>query len=233
MSSTWKKKRILASLLVASAWPLAAGRGANSDGWRIEVVEAAATGKFSSMKIDTAGNVHLIFVLDDGGYAMKYAFWDRRIQKWFVMPVDESVGMCALTLDSKQRPQISYADYGSGFGTKLRHAWWDGASWRKEAIRLDSEIIAYYNSIAMDAQDHPSLSFYEYRGPKDSDISIRLRNVLWNGTRWEVRTVDPDGGSGKFNSMAADSKGRLHLAYANVGAGDMRYALWDGKSWTR
>jgi hypothetical protein len=56
---------------------------------------------------------------------------------------------------------------------------------------------------------------------------------MWNGGYWELRTVDSDEGSGKFNAMAADSQGHLHLAYANVsaGTGGMRYALWNGKSW--
>lgn len=141
--------------------------------------------------------------------------------------------MCSLALDSKQRPHISYADYGSGYGAKLRHAYWNGSTWQNQAIPLDSEIIAYYNSIAFDLNDNPSLTFYEYRGAKDSEFEIRLRNVMLNGNVWEVRTVDPEQGSGKFNAMAADSQGHLHIAYANVSAGDMRYAYWDGKAWTR
>src|SRR5262249_28528878 len=35
------------------------------------------------------------------------------------------------------------------------------------------------------------------------------------------------------NSIAVDSKGHLHLAYANVGASTegLRYAFWDGAAW--
>ena len=56
---------------------------------------------------------------------------------------------------------------------------------------------------------------------------------MWNGEYWEVRTVDSTEGSGKFNSLAADSQGRLRLAYANVGAltASARLATWDGKKW--
>src|SRR5437868_10527518 len=96
---------------------------------------------------------------------------------------------------------------------------------------LNAEIVAYDDSIILDSNDHPAISFYEYRGPKDSGLSIRMRTVSWNGTNWEARTIDSDQGSGKFNAMAVDSQGHIHLAYANVTEGSMRYAYWDGKSW--
>ncbi len=222
-----------AALLGVAAWLMVAVPAATAANWQIDVVDTGAVGKYSSMKIDTDGNVHVAYVLDDGVFELKYAFWDRHIQKWFTMIVDAGAVMCSLALDSKQRPHISYADYGTGVGAKLRHAFWNGTAWQKEAIRLDSEIIGYYNSITFDREDNPSLTFYEYRGPKDSDIAVRLRNVMWNGKFWVVRTVDPAGGSGKFNAMASDAEGHEHLAYANVAEGDMRYAYWDGEEWTR
>jgi len=222
-----------ATLLLFAAWAIAAAHTAAAATWQIESVDNGAVAKFSSMRIDKDGNVHVAYVLQDGTFELKYAFWDRRLQKWFTMIVDKSVGMCSLALDSKQHPYISYADYGSGVGAQLRRAYWDGVSWQKEAIQLDSEVIAYYNSITFDHDDNPSITFYEYRGPKDSDISVRLRNVMWNGKFWEVRTVDPSGQSGKFNAMVSDAQGRQHIAYANVGAGDLRYAQWDGREWTR
>ena len=199
--------------------------------WQVEAVDTTGMGKYSSMQIDRDGNIHLAYVIDDGGHALKYACWDKRIRKWFTMLVANESGMCSLALDSKQHPHISFADYGSGFGAKLHHAYWDGSQWQERPIRLDSEIVAYYNSIAFDQNDNPSISFYEYRGPKDSEFAIRLRVVMYNGKYWEVRTVDGDGGSGKFNSMAADAKGGLHIGYGNVSAGDMRYAYWNGSSW--
>jgi len=222
-----------ATLLLSAAWAIAAAHTATAATWQIESVDNGAVAKFSSMRIDKDGNVHVAYVLDDGVFELKYAFWDRHLQKWFTMLVTQSSGMCALALDSKQHPHISYADYGTGIGCKLRHAYWDGASWQIEAIQLDSEVIGYYNSITFDRDDNPSLSFYEYRGPKESEIAVRLRNVMWNGKYWAVRTVDPTGGSGKFNAMASDAQGHQHLAYCNVGDGDLRYAYWNGQDWTR
>lgn len=203
---------------------------AEADNWQIETVDESGTAWNSSMKFDKDGNAHVCYLLA-GGVALKYAFWEHSLKRWFTMVVAESSNGCALALDSKQQPHISYNDYGTAIGAKLRYAHWDGTSWKKQVIPLNSETIASYTSIALDANDNPSISFYEYRGPKDTDIKIRLRNVMWNGKYWEVRTVDPDEGSGKINSMIADSLGHFHLGYAEVTTGEMRYAYWNGKSW--
>lgn len=202
--------------------------------WKIETLDGGGPGQYTSMKIDTNGNVHLVYVIDDGRtLPLRYAFWDRRVKQWFKMTIAEHASFCSLALDSKQRPHVSYADPGTMSGAKLRYAYWDGKAWIKQAIPLLSEIIGYYTSIALDANDRPTISFYEYRGPVGSDLKIRLRHATWTGKYWQVRTVDAQEGSGKFNSLAIAKEGVMHLAYANVSAmtASMRYAYWDGNSW--
>lgn len=201
--------------------------------WEREVVDPTGIGTSSSMKIDRNGNVHLAYVIDGANHNLKYGFWDHTIKRWFIMQVDQNSGPCSLTLDSKQNPHIAYVDFGTASGSKLRHASWDGKTWTRQMIPLSSDVIAYFNSIVLDEHDYPSISFYEYRGPRGTDLLDRMRTVTWNGNTWEVRTVDSDNQSGKFNSMAADSKGNIHLAYANVAAmtAGLRYAEWDGKAW--
>lgn len=218
---------LLAAVLLA-----AEARGART--WTVEAIDTAGAGRYSSMKIDKDGNVHVAYVLNDNHrYPLKYAIWDSKVKRWFTMPVAEGSGACSLTLDSRQRPHISWTDAGSASGSKLHHAYWNGTAWKTQTIPLNSDIIAYYNSIVVDQNDRPSISFYEYRGPKDTNVKIRLRNVMFNGEYWEVRTIDSDEGSGKFNSSAADSKGGIHVAYANVSAvtDGLRYAFWNGKTW--
>ena len=207
---------------------LAAAGSANT--WQIELVDQSGPGRFSSLKIDQTGNVHIAYIVDDDYHTLKYAFWDHSNKRWFTMALAAGASFCDLALDSKQRPHISYADYGTGSGAKLRHAYWDGAEWQNRVVPLNSDVIGYYTSIVLDANDNPTISFYEYRGPKGTEIAVRMRTVTWNGKYWEVHTVDGDNQSGKFNSMAIDSQGHRHLAYANVSAmiGGVRYAFWDG-----
>ena len=203
--------------------------------WQIERVDESGVGRFSSLKIDTKGNAHLAYVTDDGTDSLKYAFWDHTVKRWFVMTVAHGASFSSLALDSHGRPHISYADAGMGSGAKLRHAFWDGAKWQIQAIPLNSDIIGYYTSIGLDSHDNPAISFYEYRGPRGTDLAVRLRIVKWNGKIWELRTLDGDNQSGKFNSLAIDSGDHIHVAYANVNAAEMgagiRYAYWNGGTW--
>jgi hypothetical protein len=228
------EKEMVRLSAIAVALLLCGAASSQAGDWQIQSVDNSGPGRSSSLKIDSLGNAHLAFTVEDGNRnPLKYGIWDRGVKRWFVMPVDEGVSTCSLVLDSKQRPHIAYVDFGTGTGAKLRYAHWDGTTWKKQAIPLNSDVIAYYNSIVLDAEDRPSISFYEYRGPKDTEIRIRLRVVTWTGEYWRVGTVDGQEGSGKFNAMAMDAQGRIHLAYANVSAGTagMRYAYWNGKSW--
>jgi len=201
--------------------------------WQIETLDTTAAGRFSSLKIDKEGNGHVAYVADDGQATLKYAFWDHLLRHWFTMVIAPHATCSALVLDSKQHPHISYADYGNVRGTKVRYAYWDGNSWRKQAIPVNAEIIAFYTSIVLDQNDQPTISYYEYEGPAGSTFVIRLRTVSWNGKYWEGRTADPTPGSGKFNYMAIDSAGNPHIAYAVVrdDHAGLRYTSWDGHSW--
>jgi hypothetical protein len=200
--------------------------------WQIETVDSGGTGRYSSLRIDKDGNAHVSYVVEEAGHQLRYGFWDHLLKKWFTMPVDKNASFCSLTLDSKQRPHISYADAGTASGSRLKYAYWDGSQWKRTAVPLNSDIIAFYTSIVLDAADRPSISFYEYRGARGTGFINRLRVVSWASGLWEVRTIDGESGSGKYNVLAIDPRGHLRLAYANViAAPGARLATWDGTAW--
>jgi hypothetical protein len=193
--------------------------------WTVEVVPDVPGGKFSSMKIDSYGNAHVAHGDHDG--TLHYSFWDRRLDKWFSTDLTKGGGaFCSLALDSKQHPHISFPA-GSG----VMHLYWDGAKWQQQFADVHARTINYYTSIALDANDRPIISFYEEFGP--GDFSIRLRLLIWNGSYWNLETVDSDPGSGKFNSLALNSRGYPEIAYANVKYENfsLRYARWNGHNW--
>jgi hypothetical protein len=201
--------------------------------WNIESVDTTGVGRYSSLQIDKDGNAHLIYVIEEAGNQLRYGFWDHLRKKWFTMAVDVNASFSSLALDSKQRPHISYADFGTDSGSRLRYAYWDGLKWNRRAVPLDSDCIAYYTAIALDTADKPYISFYEYRGAKGTEFVLRLRAVSWTGEHWEVRTIDGTTSSGKFNAIAFDPQGRVRLGYANVNAltAGVRMATWDGNEW--
>jgi hypothetical protein len=209
-------------LLLASSY----GTAVNAADWRGDVVDPSG-GMFSSMKFDVYGNAHVSY-LDPLGNQLRYGFWDHILRKWFTTTLDRSAGFCSLALDSYQRPHISYQDYGGG----LMYARWDGASWQKQKISIRAKEIGFYTSIALDQNDHPSIGFYEIDDAEGSRVA-RLRTVTWNGKFWALTTVDSTLGTGKFNSIAVDSQGHPHIAYATVNYenASLRYAYWNGESW--
>ena len=216
----WNPIRVLLACLLVLA-PASAGT------WETATVDGATGGSYSSLKIDTFGNAHVVYVTDDG--VLQYSFWDHRLKKWFTANLDQATGFCTIVLDSKQRPHIAYPQFG-----KLMYAHWDGSAWQKQVIPVSSQQTTFFTSIALDAQDNPSIVYYENFTPSGDNI-IRLRIVTRKENFWELVTIDQARGSGKFNSIATDSLGRLHVAYCNVqyeNAG-LRYAFWDGTQWNR
>jgi hypothetical protein len=201
--------------------------------WTIETVDTAGAGRYTSLRIDQSGNVHVAYVPEIDGHPLRYAFWDHSIKKWFTTTVTGNASFCSLVLDSKQYPHISYATFGTGLGASLHHAFWNGSAWQIVPIVVQKgAVVAYYTSLALDASDNPVFSFYDYADPTNT-FRLRLRSVFWMGSYWQAVTADPQGGSGKFNSIALDSKGHPHIAYANVKyeSSSLRYASWDGKAW--
>ena len=207
-----------AALLLASLVPAAE--------WQVGTVEGSIGGKYSALRIDKFGNAHVSYCSVSQGM-LGYGFWDKNLKRWFTSTVGRCSGFTAMVLDSKQRPHISYPD-GSG---NVNHSYWDGTAWQKQTVELHAVIINYYTSIAVDSNDYPSISYYEEHGA--GDYAGRLRVVTWNGKFWEARTVDSDIGSGKYNSMAIDSKGYPRIAYGNTEymQASLRYAQWNGHSW--
>ena len=196
--------------------------------WQIGVIDPGIGGEYSSLRLDKYGNAHVAYV-DSVNANLKYAFWDHSLDKWFITTVDRSQGFCSLVLDSHQYPHISYLDYGTG---GIKYAYWNGTTWQKQRIQIVAKEILFYTSIALAPGNLPHITYYEYFGP-DGDQELHLRDVSWDGGQWEVRTVDATPGSGKFNSIAADNSGTLHVAYGNVKYenASLRYATWNGRSW--
>ena len=198
--------------------------------WEYGTIDSSGVGRYSSLKFDRDGNAHVAYVID-GQNTLKYGFWDHKLKRWFIMVIDGRATHCALALDSKQRPHISYVDYGSAKEARLRYAYWNGSAWTKKFVPL-ADGAAFYTSIALDRNDKPHISFYDYLAP-DNEFVLRLRITTWNDTYWEVRTADDQDGSGKFNSLAVDSAGNPQVAYANVKDPNqgLRYARWTGSAW--
>ena len=80
-----------------------------------------------------------------------------------------------------------------------------------------------YISLALDSNNHPHMSFV------DRDEYI-LKYGYWNGTAWQIETVDYEYKAGLQSSIAIDSKNHPHISYINSGSG-IKYARFNGMTW--
>jgi hypothetical protein len=217
-------KTKLTLIMLALVLPVSAIAGE----WKIGVVDSGIGGQYSSLRLDKWGNAHVVY-LDDNRAVLKYAFWDVSLNKWFTTSIDRSQGFCSMVLDSDQHPHVSYQGYGDG---QLKYARWTGTTWEKQGIPIRAKNISFYTSIALAAGNRPSITYYEYENA-GGEQELHLRDVTLNGSQWELRTVDPAPGSGKFNFIVSDSHGTLHVAYGNVKYenASLRYASWNGSAW--
>ena len=85
-----------------------------------------------------------------------------------------------------------------------------------------------YCSISLDTDGRPHISYLDPTKPTD----YVLRHAFFDGRKWHKEIVD-SGDVGWWNSIALDSQNRIHIAYQDAGPPwQLRYALFDGTSWT-
>ncbi len=196
--------------------------------WQIDVVDGGAgknVGKFTSLTVDQDGNLHVGYY-DETRQALRYGFRGAATAKWYTMEVDASGGYESLAVDADGRPHFAYAAPNE---TGLRYAWWDGKNWNKQT--LDNERIDFFNCIRIGPDGQPRISYY-HRLHRDGSFALHLKYAHFDGKTWYTETVDSRSATGKFNSLALDSKGLPYISYSDVDAGDLRYTRWDGSEWS-
>ena len=211
----------LALALALPAWSQSA--------WQTEVVDDGGgtqdVGRSASLAIDHRGNIHIAYY-NKSRDALWYAFRAKDDKRWSKMAVEFHTGSyLSLAVDSQGRPHISCVDK---WEDGLHYDYWDGKSWHGQII--DPTRVDYYNSLALDANDHPRISYYLYHN-QEGHYALHLKYAFFDGQKWFIQTVDRHAGTGKFNSLAVDRAGNPHIAYTNVGAGDLVYAHWNGSQW--
>jgi hypothetical protein len=84
--------------------------------------------------------------------------------------------------------------------------------------------VGKYSSLALDSAGNPHISYYD-------NSNYDLKYAAWNGSSWDIETVDSAVDVGAFTSLALDSSSRPHISYRDNTNYDLKYAAWNGSSW--
>ena len=198
--------------------------------WFNMMVDNKGVGAFNSLAVDSQGHPHITWISpkEDG---LHYAYYDGK--NWHAQIVDSSRidYFNSIQLDSHDHPRISYYLYHSASGTNLLHlkyAYFDGNQWYIQTVdrRFDT---GKFNSLALDAAGNPHIA-YTHVGLGD------LLYAYWDGKSWKFSDADSRRKHNSYvgigNSIAVDSKGNPHIAYFDASRETVKYAYWDGKTWT-
>jgi len=191
--------------------------------WHHEVIttQNIATGHPTSIKIDQAGHIHVLFVT--GIVSLYYAYYDGT--SWSIEKIDSNNTfdlVADLAIDTANRPHIVYTDGKMYESFYLMYAYKDGDTWRKNTItsgsgwRLPNE--AFGVSIALDSQNRPYVSMG----------GNTLMYAYINCNRWETHIID---NHTTINTVITiDNHDQPHIAY--LSQKKVKYIRYNGQQWS-
>ncbi len=194
----------------------------NGTTWDIQTVDASAgVGAYASLALGSDDTPHISYY-DAVRGALKYA--TRIGGTWYIQTVD------SLPRANMSAAALQDLDPTQPLAGPAEQRAWSQANLNTVIASEDSvqtettEGIGRYSSIAVDAFNHPSISYYD---AKNGD----LKYAHWTGSAWDIQTVDSDYNVGAYNSLAMDKDGNPYISYYDVTNQDLRFARWTGVKW--
>lgn len=195
--------------------------------WQTTVLEANGTlgvGAHTSLVVDPAGRAHVIYQRALGG--LRYATCPSGCAvpaNWQSATIDVDGHYASLYVDAGGRLHASYI---VSFDT-LRYATCaaactNPASWQVTAVEATG-FRAFYSSIKLDRLGRIHVSYQSSPGGNDRLRYITCAADCNSAASWQGAVVDQTNDTGYFNSLLVDAAGRVHVAYFDLTAGDLKY----------
>ena len=202
--------------------------GTQWDVTRVDSGSAGDAGQYSSLAFDAEGNPHITY--NDGQHfaSLKYATWNG--SAWEIATIDRD-GLTgdtgygsSLVLDTAGHPRVAYTN-GKYFAD-LMYATDDGSGFT--TTRVDdgggrTKSTGFDPSLSLDSRGSPHISYYD-------DSNGDLRYASWNGTGWDLETIDSINDVGRHPSLAIDAGDHPHISYYDASYKELRYATYDTNS---
>lgn len=183
----------------------------DGNSWHKELVDVGVdNGHYCSIAIDSDNFPHISY-FDEKNDELRYA--KKHESGWDIQLIDSDgrVGIwSSLAVDSNSNPHISYATYNN-YVSDLFYAHFNGSDWVKTKITDDFSYC--YTSICIGNDDMPIIAYY-------GESFLKCLNLF--NDKWINRLVDKD--STFYLSATTDHSGIIHIAYATIPEGKLKYA---------
>lgn len=183
--------------------------------WVIEMVDSDPESLYTSIAVDSADNIHIIYYSDNPTFGgLRYA--SNVSGGWVIETVDSGWGIgefCSIAVDISGKVHISYTAGGST--SEMRYATKATGSWVTETV---DSFHGTATSIAVDTLGDVHISYY--------------LGTFWGGLMyatnqtgtWVNEVIDNGAGIGLYTSIGLDSLNNIHVSYYDQVNGDLRHA---------
>ncbi|MCW4005464.1 MAG: BNR repeat-containing protein [Candidatus Bathyarchaeota archaeon] len=100
----------------------------------------------------------------------------------------------------------------------------NATTWTAETVDPIRYTSQTQTSIAIDSNDNPHIVYRDYNNGD-------LKYAHWNGTTWDIETVDSTGQYANDCVIALDPDDNPHIVYDADSGGILKYAYWNGTLW--
>ena len=221
------RMRILPTISLSLAL-LAAPGAVSAETWAIQFVDVgSSSGASTSLGLLDGFPVISYF---GAPHSLKYASLNPQTKVFDLLRVDAGGEFTSLAVDPAGIVSVGYLD-----AVALQLKYWRLNAGQGFIQTVDSGTgqggLSYYDSIKLDAQGRPQISYYDWRAPDGTTSQSKLKYAVLNGTSWSTEFVDPVSGRGRYNSLALDASGNPQIAYRDDIDGQLRLAKKAG-TWT-
>ena len=193
---------------------LAQGNG-NHDWQHENVVNAVYLDEGSSMVVDNAGIVHLLYV----GVHKKLVYaikdkgtWQRQTSE------DINYGRSVLAIDRNNNPHIVYSR-----SNHLNYTYRDNGIWTNNTI--ENETMDVPIEMVLDSSDFPHVLT---RG----DFYNEFKYYSWNGSNWSKEKIDAQAYMKYYLSdLGIDSNDSPHIVFVDEENASLKYMTKTGNEW--
>ena len=208
--------------------------------WTGSVIDSTGNvGKHSSITIDSNDHIHISYWSGHGDDYLKYAKYDGVSWTISYLQITIGVSQSSISVDSNGIVHIAFCDMSCDdlyYGT-YDSSFAPNSAWTSSIVE-NIGIIECRTSISLDIDSNeiPHIIYHHYNDQE-------LKHASKNGGTWVTSTIDSFGFGidpmesqfGCHNSLDIDSNDNLHVSYTNynVDIGSLKYATYDGNSWTK